>query len=537
MNSPSATPSPAEVQQLLQAFHANAADEVGRLARRMLARHPGAVVAHSVLASQLARQGSAEEALPHFAEAARLQPASPELQCNLGLCLASLGRHAEAAAAYRRAVKCRPDFSAAHFNLGCALQSQQRWADAAASYRRAAELQPDYVEAWGNLGVALQQQGALEPAIAAYRKALKIRPHPRLYLSLGSALRNLGELAAAVDAYRQALTLDPDYAQAHDQLGSALWARGEPDAALACYQQALAIQPGLTEAHYHMGVFLQDAGRHAEAIGHFDSAGSHADAAQRALYCQYRSGAFAEFRGSLPPQLALPHRAPLVATLTAHHARNFGVADPYAFCPQPLSFIYHVALPELQDPGSTLLADLLVDITHTAISERKQGRLHAGIQSAGNLFRRSEPSFRRLAELVLEQVRRYPAAFADLPADLARCELLRAFPTAAEFSSSWYIRMRQGGHLTSHIHEEGWISGCVYLAMPPTPPGALEGSIEFSTHGDDYPCLHDDFPQRTITPGVGDIVLFPSSLFHRTIPFAADEDRICVAFDIRPSGV
>jgi hypothetical protein len=97
--------------------------------------------------------------------------------------------------------------------------------------------------------------------------------------------------------------------------------------------------------------------------------------------------------------------------------------------------------------------------------------------------------------------------------------------------------MRQGGHLTSHIHEEGWISGCVYLAMPPTPPGALEGSIEFSTHGDDYPCLHDDFPQRTITPGVGDIVLFPSSLFHRTIPFAADEDRICVAFDIRPSGV
>jgi hypothetical protein len=33
---------------------------------------------------------------------------------------------------------------------------------------------------------------------------------------------------------------------------------------------------------------------------------------------------------------------------------------------------------------------------------------------------------------------------------------------------------------------------------------------------------------------VGDIVLFPSSLFHRTIPFSADEDRICVAFDLKP---
>ena len=32
----------------------------------------------------------------------------------------------------------------------------------------------------------------------------------------------------------------------------------------------------------------------------------------------------------------------------------------------------------------------------------------------------------------------------------------------------------------------------------------------------------------------GDILLFPSSLFHRTIPFETDEDRICIAFDISP---
>ena len=33
---------------------------------------------------------------------------------------------------------------------------------------------------------------------------------------------------------------------------------------------------------------------------------------------------------------------------------------------------------------------------------------------------------------------------------------------------------------------------------------------------------------------VGDIVLFPASLFHRTLPFSADEERICVAFDLKP---
>jgi hypothetical protein len=34
---------------------------------------------------------------------------------------------------------------------------------------------------------------------------------------------------------------------------------------------------------------------------------------------------------------------------------------------------------------------------------------------------------------------------------------------------------------------------------------------------------------------VGDIVFFPSSLFHRTIPFESDEERICIAFDVKPA--
>jgi hypothetical protein len=36
-------------------------------------------------------------------------------------------------------------------------------------------------------------------------------------------------------------------------------------------------------------------------------------------------------------------------------------------------------------------------------------------------------------------------------------------------------------------------------------------------------------------PKVGDIVLFPSSLFHRTIPFESNEQRICIAFDLKPA--
>jgi hypothetical protein len=51
-----------------------------------------------------------------------------------------------------------------------------------------------------------------------------------------------------------------------------------------------------------------------------------------------------------------------------------------------------------------------------------------------------------------------------------------------------------------------------------------------STHYSDK-----DSPSVTYQPVLDDIVLFPSSLPHRTIPFSADVDRIIVAFDLLPN--
>ena len=39
---------------------------------------------------------------------------------------------------------------------------------------------------------------------------------------------------------------------------------------------------------------------------------------------------------------------------------------------------------------------------------------------------------------------------------------------------------------------------------------------------------------KLVRPEEGLMVLFPSFFFHRTIPFEADAERICIAFDIIP---
>ena len=60
-----------------------------------------------------------------------------------------------------------------------------------------------------------------------------------------------------------------------------------------------------------------------------------------------------------------------------------------------------------------------------------------------------------------------------------------------------------------------------------------EGSIRFQLHGYDYPA-DKNLPSLIHSPKDFDLVLFPSSLFHETIPFNIDDERHCIAFDLVP---
>jgi uncharacterized protein (TIGR02466 family) len=145
------------------------------------------------------------------------------------------------------------------------------------------------------------------------------------------------------------------------------------------------------------------------------------------------------------------------------------------------------------------------------------------------LLKRKEDSFQGLKNALVSILKNY---YLDMKHN--KCEFIRSFPKKIEFSSSWFVKMQNGGHLSSHIHEDGWISGAVYLSIPSQKQSSMEGAIELSTDGDDYPRLHEDFPKKTILPEVGDVIFFPSSIFHRTIPFKSTEERICIAFDLKP---
>ena len=497
----SSQPNAQAIQTLITALNSGQLAQAEALAKTLIAKHANTFMLHHVLALALDGQQKFIDAVTSYQNALKLQSNMPDLQFNLGIALTQINRLDEAANAYLQAIR----------------------------------LQPNFFEAYGNLGTILQRQGKLEGAIDSYQKGLSINPQDaRGHFNLGTALRDKGDLPAAINAYKTAIGLFATYTDAHNNLGETLRDVGDMAAAVKSYQTALALNAGHANANYNMAEFLYLAKQYEEAIPYFER--SQLDDWQaRILYCLYKAEQFAAFKTKLDDIAKISrHNSPFIGTLAKHYAINFGVENSYNFCKNPFDFVYRAPIAELAQPNSALLKQLLDDINHADIAERVQGMLTNGKQSAGNLFKRPEASFRSLSELIKQQFLAYKNSFKD-----ADCELIVSFPTELEFTSSWYVKMRSGGHLSPHIHEIGWLSGAVYLAMPTPKAGSNEGAFEYGTHGDDYPIcnpqLRDQFATAAVLPNVGDIVLFPSSLFHRTIPYVANENRICIAFDLKPA--
>ena len=399
-------PKQQEIQPLLNLLNTRQLASAVNMAKSLLAQYPNTFILHNVL----------------------------------GIALDGLGQYEGAIDSYRNAVKLQPNMPDLHFNLGIALTNVGQFTEATASYRKAIALQPKFFEAYGNLGTLLQKQGKLEEAVASYRKALSINEDPRGYFNLGTALRDQGKLDEAIKSYQQAIALFPNYADAHSNLGETLRDQGNMQEAITSYQNALSLNPNHPSANYNMAEFLYLAKRFDEAIPYFERSQLD-DWLERSMYCLYKAERFDDFKKKLDVVVKSgPHTAPFLATLATHYAVNFSVEDPYNFCKNGFDFVYNVAIPELSEPNSPLLKALLNDINNAEIAERVQGMLHNGKQSAGNLFKRPESSFRTLAELVKKEFINYKSKFAD-----ADCELIKSFPEEFEFTSSWYVKMRQGG--------------------------------------------------------------------------------------------
>jgi tetratricopeptide (TPR) repeat protein len=188
-----------------------------------------------------------------------------------------------------------------------------------------------------------------------------------------------------------------------------------------------------------------------------------------------------------------------------------------------------VAIRDLRDklPPLERLADLLRSI-HVARGEYLDQSVRGGTQTDGPLFSRIDPEIRAVRSAVTEAVEAYVA---QLPRPDANHPLLGSpRDRRIRFAGSWSVRLKDEGFHVPHVHPQGWISSALYVAVPPNAKGEDKdgwlqiGQPRCGLRVDLEPLVH-------IRPEPGRLVLFPSWMWHGTVPFRAGE-RISVAFDV-----
>lgn len=183
------------------------------------------------------------------------------------------------------------------------------------------------------------------------------------------------------------------------------------------------------------------------------------------------------------------------------------------------------ALPSLTD-----LADCL-RVLHGDSHDQLDQSVRGGTQTRGALFARAEPEIQALRAAIVDAVR---AHIAQLPPPDPRHPFLGSpRPRAIRFSGSWSVRLGAQGHHANHIHPAGWLSSAFYVALPPEGMrgAAPAGWLAF---GMPEPILGLNLaPTRLIEPKPGRLVLFPSTMWHGTVPFERGE-RLTAAFDVAP---
>jgi tetratricopeptide (TPR) repeat protein len=443
--------------------------EAARVFKLALDGNPASAVLHNDLGRALNNQGDLAAAAAAFQKALELDDGLTDTHANLGHVLRGLQRLDEAREAYQQALRRDANHVRALQGLGILCLANQQAMEAAEFFARATEAQPDDPRAWGQLAAARQRAGDSATAEHAYRRALELDPaDAETRLNHGITLQDLDCLEEAIAEYRRAAELAPDSLAIQNHLGNALLAAGHAEEAMRTTDCCLAIDPGNTAALSLRGIALV-------RQGHSEEAGKLVDSDK------------------------------LIRQVTVEAPSGF--ADLAAF---------NTAL------ADHVLADASLTFEPDGHATRKGGHTR-------DLLQGDKGPVAHLEQCVKDAAREYLAKL-DLPSDHPFPGRVPSVPRLA----MWAVVMETEGHQLPHIHPAAWLSGVYYVSLPSSlgcGDDGNEGWIEFGLPPDEL--LGGNSPeQKLFEPREGEMFLFPSYFYHRTIPFPGDERRICIAFDL-----
>lgn len=453
----------------------------------------------------------------------------------------------------------RPDDIDIARMLGFALRLGQELGEADAVFAAALVAAPDASCRFG-LAQTRYERGIPAAALFAAASALDLA-NPDIVRNRAAAMAAEGDAAGAEHLLVAALAQRPGWIDGHKGLAVLRWTRGDPSRFAESYAVACAAQPDnaalwlawfaavaqtrdwpaasniLDRAEQHLGTtsgiaasrfFLaSESGDSAAADALFEATSNITGDTTNLTRIRYllRRRRFAEAH-----DVALPLTTTASASLFWPYMSLIWrlLGDGRAeWLDRPDVFIRSVEV-DLTAADYTELAEVLRAL-HVMARPYVEQSVRGGTQTDRSVMLRHEPILQKTRARWMEAIRRYidslpPFEDGHPLLDTPRGQLL--------IEGSWSVLLLKQGHNVPHTHPMGWLSTAFYIALPDAAAmgPAPAGHIAFGTPPADLGL--DLKPYRYITPRVGQSAVFPSTMWHSTMPFD-DGERLVLALDVR----
>jgi hypothetical protein len=344
---------------------------------------------------------------------------------------------------------------------------------------------------------------------------------------LGNTLQELGRLDEAEASIKQAIALKPDYAEAHYNLGNTLQELGKLDEAEASYGQAIALKPDFAEAHSNLGLLFFESMRYDQAAKHFEQ-GDTQLSKRYAIQCSYLQDEASIFNGKYDLLVSEGEINAVIGSLGVRSEFEYGTKKANPFCNDPFKYVVRTDLRTQYEFENIFVQTAREVLADSEVSFKVQGHLTNGVQTAGNIFVQGNVPQTEIENIIRTEIEKYRIKFKDSDEGF-----IKKWPTAYDIKG-WLVCMQSGGKLHPHMHDSGWITGSVYINVPPKSK-ADSGNLVLCLRDGDHPLVSGQ--QSSIDVVTGSLCLFPSSLHHYTVPFDENEERIVLAFDVVPKAM
>lgn len=541
--------------------------------RATISLDPARASAHALLGEVLShtgRNGDAERSLRH---ALALQPEHAPAATNLAYILLSQGQPEAALHLLDPFIRLGARDAELLMVQGQALLAVRRFGDAIAVFEQLVRHAPGHTNGIVGLASALVEAGEHARAKELMQRVVGTQAAPpEAHFVLAHALMSGGDTTTAIAELRTAVHMQPGYVSAQLDLCRLVWLQtGNTESASAELDAALQQQPALSSIRVLKAKLLENSGALDAAISVLEAGLGFGSGmlelttaiAQVAIKCNPQTAIrYAEDALRLAPGNHAALAAYCAALLGTDRAAEAAEAaaklhaarptDCYFMALQACAFRalgdprynvlydYAFVFPQYIDvpPGWTSRAAYLADLAqelralHGFRAHPINQSLRLGTQADLDFSTAPGPALRAFPNAIDGPIRRYMAHLGT-----GTDEFRRRNNGRYQLNGAWSVRLRPHGFHVNHVHPDGWLSSACYIELPDGMDSTTHaGWIQFGQPGFlTSPVLA---AEHFVRPEPGLLALFPSYMWHGTVPFdgTADSRRMTIAFDVIPGG-